>query len=286
MKTWMLSFLATLFLSLSAHAATSVYQVQYKEHTLYLGGTVHILKKSDYPLPDAYDHAYKQADTLVFETDIKEMNSGRTMGRMLKSMQYQDGRTLKSLLQKETYQLLEAQAKKLNIDLNTLKSFKPFALITMMLSIELNKMGVTAGGVDNFFFKKAVLDDKKTHGLETVAQQLALMSSLGEGNEDAFIRYSLDDFKNMKAQWQTMVQAWRSGDQDKIVQEFIIPMQKDPHLYQTLLVERNQAWLPQIMLMLNDQAIEFVLVGSAHLVGKDGLLAQLEKQGCQIQQMK
>ncbi|MDQ6962754.1 MAG: TraB/GumN family protein [Mariprofundaceae bacterium] len=285
MTKWIYAFLSIFFLSSYAQAATSVYQVEFKGHTIYLGGTVHILKESDYPLPEAYDHAYKQATTLVFETDIKEMHSGRTMGRMLKNMQYQDGRTIKALLKEDTYQLLNQHAKRLNIDLQKLKSFKPFALITMMLSVELQKMGVKAGGVDSFFFKKAVSDKKKTEGLETVAQQLEMISSMGDGNEDQFIRYSLDDFKNMKAQWHMMIQSWRTGEQDKMVQEFIVPMQKDPQLYQTLLIDRNQAWLPKIMHLLSDKPIEFVLVGSAHLVGKDGLLNQLRQKGCHIQQM-
>lgn len=277
--------LILLLWAVPAQAKTSVFELQCKGSTLYLGGTVHVLKESDFPLPDAYQQAYKKADTLVFEVDLNAMKQGEVMGKMLTAMQYQDGRTLKKVLQKDTYELLSTRAQALNIDLEILDGFRPAALITMMMSMELKKMGVKEGGVDAHFFTKAMLDDKKIVGLESIDKQFELLGNMGEGNEDEFIRGSLDDFNNMQESWEDITQAWRNGDMEGIERKAIDQLKEFPSLYQSMLVDRNRDWIPHILEFFTNDQLEFILVGAAHLAGKDGLLAQLEQHGCNIKQM-
>jgi hypothetical protein len=63
-------------------------------------------------------------------------------------------------------------------------------------------------------------------------------------------------------------------------------MQQDfPEVYQTLLVERNEAWMPQLEAMFASKEVEFVLVGALHLAGKDGVLAKLGARGYRITQL-
>ena len=66
----------------------------------------------------------------------------------------------------------------------------------------------------------------------------------------------------------------------------ITPLLKDfPDIYQSLLVDRNNNWLPQIEAMFDSKDTEFVLVGALHLVGKDGLLQRLEAAGYKVTQL-
>jgi len=281
----MIPLLLLLGWAIPADAKSSMFEVQCQGTTMYLGGTVHVLKEQDFPLPDAYQTAYKASDTLVFETDMNAMKKPKAMADMMRAMQYHDDRTLKSVLKPATYAKLEVQAKKLDVDLVTLNGFRPAALMTLMMAIQLHHMGVKEGGVDAHYFAKAMQDGKSLSGLESVDFQISMLASMGDGEEDAMILSSLDDFSQMETHWDEMIQAWRDGDLPQLEQQFITPMRQYPVMYQQMLVQRNQAWLPQILAMAKDHKKAFILVGAAHLIGEDGLLQQLKQKGCQTRQM-
>ena len=58
----------------------------------------------------------------------------------------------------------------------------------------------------------------------------------------------------------------------------------DPLMYQRLLVERNRNWLPRIEALFARPRPAFVVVGAAHLVGPDGLIAMLRAKGVRVDQ--
>ena len=83
-----------------------------------------------------------------------------------------------------------------------------------------------------------------------------------------------------------MTLAWRSGDLEALEELAGTPLREQfPRVYQSLLVARNNAWMPQIESMAGSPEIELVLVGALHLAGEDGLLAQLARRGYLIRQM-
>ena len=80
--------------------------------------------------------------------------------------------------------------------------------------------------------------------------------------------------------------AWRKGDNRELIKVALAPWLADfPELYQSLLVKRNTAWLPQLEAMLASPEVEYVLVGALHLVGKDGVINMLESRGYQVEQL-
>ena len=83
-----------------------------------------------------------------------------------------------------------------------------------------------------------------------------------------------------------LVSAWRDGDMDALAELFVDDMRlESEELYDSLLLERNLNWLPVIEQMFQEDGNEFVLVGAAHLVGKDGLLNLLQAKGYQVKQL-
>ena len=59
-------------------ADTSVFKVSKDDEHLFIGGTIHMLAESDFPLPEEFDQAYQNAELIVFETDIAAMGSPET----------------------------------------------------------------------------------------------------------------------------------------------------------------------------------------------------------------
>ena len=100
------------------------------------------------------------------------------------------------------------------------------------------------------------------------------------------LSFSLSDVEQLPAMMKSMKDAWRRGDLKKLEKIGISDLQNDfPEIYKTLLVDRNNAWIPQIEAMVRTKEIELILVGALHLAGEDGLLAQLKARGYQIKMM-
>jgi uncharacterized protein YbaP (TraB family) len=270
----------------TALAETSVWKATKDGETVYLGGTVHLLRPSDYPLPQPYETAYQDSDVLYFETDIRGMSDFSTQARIMMELMYQDDRTLSSVLSRDVYELLTNYADSVGLPLHMMDKFKPGLLMTTLQLIEFQQLGYTPEGVDAYFDSRAIDDGKKVGKFETIDEQIGFLSRMGEGNESEFIELSLEDLKEIELSMEQMIESWRKGDAESLAAVFVDDMKEGyPAVYKELLLDRNNNWLPQLEALFNNQETEFVLVGAAHLVGDDGLLAQLGKKGYAVSQL-
>ncbi|CED60462.1 putative uncharacterized protein [Moritella viscosa] len=269
-----------------AHATSSVWKVSNGENRLYLGGTVHVLTLDDYPLPAEFDRAYALADILILETDMTKLESPEFQQVMLTQLRYPEGQDLTEDLTPETYKFLATYCESRGIDMHIINAFKPGMVSVILTMAELERLNLTGLGVDQYYSNKAVINTKKLGKLETVEQQLAFIAGIGKGKEDELIRYSLEDIKTLPTFMHEIKAAWRHGNRQALMNLGITPLLKDfSDIYQSLIVDRNNNWLPQIEAMFDSKDTEFVLVGALHLVGKDGLLQRLEAAGYKVTQL-
>ena len=280
-----LSFLFVLIHFCFSYAQTSIWEISKNGNTLYLGGSVHILRATDYPLPPEYANVYKKAETLVFETDIKKLEDPVFAQKLMMGAMYTDERTLQSVLSAKTYQELETECKKVELPIANLSKFKPSMVVLLITVTKMKQLGINEDGVDKYFYNKAIKNHKKTIGLETAEKQLTLLTNMGSGNEEEFVKHSLKDFKKLDKELSSLIGAWKNGNAKEMNKELKEMKTQFPELYKSMLVERNQNWLAQIEEMLTNEIIEFVLVGTLHLHGTDGLLTLLKKEGYEVQQV-
>jgi uncharacterized protein YbaP (TraB family) len=119
-----------------------------------------------------------------------------------------------------------------------------------------------------------------------VDDQIQFIANMGIGREDELLAFNLEDLEKLPGMWKSMKDSWRNGDMPKLYQETGISLKNDfPEIYQSLLVERNDAWMPQIEALLKTTQVEFVLVGALHLAGEDGLLSRLAARGYKVRQL-
>ena len=269
-----------------AIADTSVWSVRSGDNVIYLGGTVHLLRPSDFPLPDEFEQAYQASSELYFEADIGSMNDLAVQAQMLQQLTYRDERTLRTVLNDEAYTALSAYTATAGLPIAMLEKFKPGLLVSTLQVLVFQGMGFTPQGVDAFFHARAVDDGKAEGELETIQEQIGFIAAMGEGNESEFILLSLEDLAETAELMEGMIGAWRSGDVEGLSELFVEDLKVEaPELYDSLLLQRNLKWIPQIDSMLLDADTEFVLVGAAHIVGKNGLLDLLSQQGYEINQL-
>lgn len=270
-----------------ASADSAVWVATSGAEKVYLGGTIHLLRPSDYPLPTPFETAYNDSDKLYFETDISGLNDFSVQAKMMQALTYNDERTLKSVLSEEAYVALSAYAAQMGLPLQMMEKFKPGLLITTLQVMEFQKIGFTPQGVDAYFNTRAVGDGKPVGQLESIEEQIGFLANMGAGNESEFVLLSLEDMKEISTSMDEMVDAWRTGNNSKLEKIYVSDMETGyPELYDSLLVDRNKAWMPLIENMFKQEGTEFVLVGAAHLVGDDGLLSALEKKGYKVSRVQ
>ncbi|MGK0442441.1 MAG: hypothetical protein ACJA0N_002252 [Pseudohongiellaceae bacterium] len=287
MKNQYMCYVLLVFISINVWGGSPVWKIAKGSHQLYLAGTVHVLAQSDYPLPVAFDEAYKASSVLVFESDMAKIQSLEFQQAMLQAMVYTDGRSLKSVLNTRRYADLSALVKERGLTMDMFADFKPSMLMLTLTMLELKRLGLGEAGVDAFFHTKAQRDNKSLGQLEGPGQQLAFISALGEGRENELMAYALEDIKALPVLMGEMKRAWIKGDLGELSRIGIEPMRKAfPNMYNNILVKRNANWMPQIEKMLTTAEIELILVGALHLAGQEGLLNQLEKKGYGLTNLK
>lgn len=270
-----------------AAAQSSVWVASQGDNRVYLAGTVHLLRPLDYPLPVEFDSAYAQANRVFFETDIAAMSDPMVQAGMLQQLMYTDTRSLRSVLTPEAMAALESHLTGLGMPVLMVERFKPGLLVSTLQVLEFQRLGFTPQGVDMHFHGQAQRDGKPTGQLESVQAQIDFIARMGEGSESDFVLMSLNDLEEMGGVMNDLIDSWRQGDVERLERLFVDDMRtQSPDLYRTLLVDRNNAWMPIIEGMFAEPGTEFVLVGAAHLAGPNGLLALLAGRGYQIEQIR
>jgi uncharacterized protein YbaP (TraB family) len=280
-----LALIMMCFTSLTALAKSSVWKVSKGNDHIFIGGTVHILPPSEFPLPTEFDEAYNKSDSLVLETKLPDASDTAFQMQMMQKMSYGNGKTIGDFLSKRTHQQLEKYILGLGVEFDMFERFKPGFLVTMLAMIEAQHAQLSGEGVDIFYSKQASIDSKPIEYLESADFQMNMIADMGIGDEDRFIKSNLGQMKDFKAMFLGLLKAWRVGDVKQLNRLAIEPMKDDPETLKKLLTDRNRNWIKDINKMFTDNDKEFVLVGVAHLVGKNNVLALLKAQGYRVEQL-
>ncbi len=270
-----------------ASAETSVWKAQKDGSVMYLGGTCHLLRQSDFPLPPEFDQAYRSSDVLVFETDIGALQDPLTQQLLMTKAMYADGSTIDQHLSSSVYKALSEYCTSNSIPLAAFKHFKPSIIAMTLTTMELMKTGVTREGADIFFYQQAIQDKKPVRNLETIDEQISFIINMGKGHEDELITHTIAEIQTIEQDYEAMVDAWKTGDALKLNELMLSKMKnKTPQIFNELVVDRNENWLPLIAAFRETPEKEFILVGVGHLVGADGIIESLKKTGYTIEKMK
>ena len=278
----------TLFSILPAHADSKhfLWRVSKGGDTLYLAGSVHVLRSSDYPLPQVMEQAFKDSAGLVEEIDLADLDAEGMQMDMLKTGAYQDGRKLQSMLPPELYQKLVQAADADGLDMQLLGGLKPWLASLMLLDAQLVKAGYDPqDGADAHFAAEAKSQHKPVTGLERPQDQIGILARLSERDQVALVQQAVDESSSFETEVQQMITAWHAGDSTALDKDLKDEFGGYPEVYQAMLVTRNRAWIPKLETLLNSGKQYFVIVGALHLVGPDGLLQQFKKDGYTVEQL-
>lgn len=254
--------------------------------SLYLAGSVHVLRPSDYPLPAVMEQAFSGSAGLVEELDLNQVDQEDTQAQVMQLGSYPPGQGLQSALSPALYERLTKIASQDGLDMATLDRFKPWLVSITLLEAQLMRSGYDAGdGADQHFAAEAQATHKPVIGLEQMQYQLGLLAGLSAADQQALLLQSLDESTGFDAEMQQMIGAWHTGDVAALEKLLTQEFSGYPEVYKTVLVSRNQAWAPRLEALMASGKQYFVIVGALHLVGPDGLLQRFKKDGFNVEQL-
>jgi uncharacterized protein YbaP (TraB family) len=284
-RAWLLAL--PLFLMLAEPApAFTMWLTEGRANRVYLLGSVHLLRQSDYPLPAVVDRAYADADTLVMELDMDDIDPLSTQATINRLGLLPAGKTLADVLGPDQYEEVTAQAAALDVPIELLAQSEPWLAAITIEQLVLTRLGFDPRfGVEMMLAGQASKDRKSIEGLETIDEQLGLLDGLSAEAQRDLLMQTLEEGSEIAMLMDAMIAAWRSGDVEHLEDTMLVELADYPELYRTIVADRNGRWMESLEAMLEDERDYLIVVGALHLVGEDGLPAMLEKAGYEVIQL-
>jgi uncharacterized protein len=273
--------------ALSYNQKSFLWKVQSDRSTVYLLGSIHFLKKNVYPLSQAIENAYESSDKLVVEANINEIGNPN-LNTLADRAFYKNDDHIEKHVSPETYRLIKKESEALGLPIELIRMQKPWLLALSFQAMELVRLGYSPEhGVDYHFLTRAQ-GKKKILELESLDEQLSLLSGFSDREQEQFLLYTLETLSSMHRQVESMVRAWTSGDAqalESIMSDTAVQAASIAPIFRKLFDQRNLRMTSRIEGYLTSNGSYFVIVGAGHLVGTRGIVELLKSRGYVVEQL-
>lgn len=264
----------------------SMWRIDGASNSVYLLGSIHMLREKDYPLPSAIYDAYREAEALIMEIDMDDIDPFQEQAIATELGLIQDDRVLRDVLGPRLYAEAERMAAELQIPLQLLEKSEPWYAainieVMMLMRIGFNPLH----GIESHLSEMARKDQKEIMGFETTRQQLEFLDKLSAESQRDLLMQTLADSKKISAMMDEMVEAWYFGKIDFLEENLLSEMQGFEELHETIVVKRNRNWVERIQELLGDKDDYLIVVGALHLVGDEGVPSLLAARGHEVIQL-
>ncbi|MBC1182204.1 TraB/GumN family protein [Brevundimonas sp. WCHBH090558] len=261
----------------------ALWVVRDADSTLYLFGSVHVLRPTTGWSSPRVEAAFDSASDIWFE--ISNPDDQAAIMPLIQQHGLSPETPLSSRLTPQENAELDAAAQVMGASAAQLQPMKPWLAALSLSVAPLIKAGYDPkSGVELVLKARAEAAGKPIHGFETIDKQIGILAGLPDDVQLAFLRETLKDYENAATKLDEMVEAWARGDVATLDRVTITEMKAaSPALYQAVLVDRNTDWANQIQTLLEGSGTAFIAVGAAHLTGDDSVQAILQKRGVTVE---
>jgi uncharacterized protein YbaP (TraB family) len=276
-----------LLCSLTAQADSPVWAIRGANNTVFLAGSVHLLKPEHSALPASFDRAYAEAEALVMELDLDDFDPLEAQSWMLQHGMFSGETTLRQAIGEKRFQRVAAEAQRLGLPIEGLQKIEPWAIALSLMELQYAQLGYDPQlGVERQLEQRARRDGKEIRGLETLDDQLGKLDALSYELQGRFLELTVEEMHDVERQTDDLLAAWRDGDSARLAALLTTEFDEFPELYRILVTDRNRRWMPQIEQLLKDKQDYLVVVGALHLVGKEGLVELAQGRGLKPSRVK
>lgn len=246
-------------------------------------GSMHVLRATDYPLPPSVDALFDRAQIVVMELDLDDVDAVAQQGVILGAATLPPGKVLRDVVTAPVYRLAERRSRELGVDLALLEHFEPWFVAVTILDQGMRKIGFQPErGLEQYLVGKSRQAGKEILGLETLAMQIGIFDALPADSQQAMLEQTLQELDEADTAMVDLAVAWRDGKLETMSDELLDDFDAFPGLYDTLVTERNTAWVTALERHLSDGRRYLVVVGALHLVGRNSVVDMLTARGHEV----
>jgi uncharacterized protein YbaP (TraB family) len=262
-----------------ADADPALWVVKDDDTTIYLFGTVHVLKPGLSWFDEAVKDAFEKSDEMMLELVMPEDQAAVAKTMMPLAMDT-TGKTIPSRLTADELKAYQAAMVSVGVPANAFDSFEPWFPAMTLSVLPLAKLGYDPEqGAEKLLSKFAKDSSKPVSGLETLEEQLGFFDKLPETQQVAFLNSVVKDMDKLGPMLDKMVVLWAKGDPVGLAVAMNESMAATPELATMLLYDRNQRWADQIKTRMDKPGTVFIAVGAGHLAGDKSVQDYLTTRG-------
>ena len=259
-----------------------------KTATVFLLGTLHVATPEMYPMPKAVEEAFAKSDRLVVEVNMNKLDQQKMFAFIAEKGGYKDGKTLPECVSKETWAATRDAIQQFGIPLTGFEKLKPWYVGMVLMMAQIEKLGYDAKlGIDQHFLDIAMKKRVGIDELETADFQMNIFANGDDKKQEQVLVSTLAEIKSMKDEIATLISAWIAGDAgaiDAVLSAKLADHPESREFVNELIYDRNAPMAAKIGNYLKGTGTVFVAVGSAHLVGTNGIVKMLRDQHFAVEQ--
>jgi uncharacterized protein YbaP (TraB family) len=265
-------------------ADPALWVVRDADTTIYLFGTVHLLKPGLGWFDEGVRAAFDKSDALMLEVVLPGDAEMAALARELGTAA--SGPALPDRLSAEDAAKLRAALGELGMARDALDRSEPWLAATLLASLPLQKLGYDPReGAEAVLGEAARKAGKRVAGFETAREQLGYFDGLSMPAQTALLSETVRGLPDAGKTLGETIAAWSAGDADRIAVLVNDDAASSPEVAQALLFRRNQRWAEWIAKRMAQPGTVFVAVGAGHLAGPGDVQAELAKRGLKVERV-
>lgn len=268
-----------------SNAGSIFWKIEYDGRTSWLFGTIHAPNPVFGKMPEPVKTALAGSKMFFSEIEPDEKNQLKMMQSML---------------------LPETESLELKIGENRFKRLKAVtdSFTPPISPVHLNRQKIWAASlfiawprkstdtipVDILLYEKARIAGCKTAGIESPEEQLAPLDAFTETEQIQMLEESIEEAEDNYKLLNSLMNKYIAQDLNAMAEDFFSktpcysPELKGKFI-NILLIGRNRLFLKRVLPAIRENNV-FIAVGAGHLIGEEGLVSLLEKEGCRVTPVK
>lgn len=266
----------------------ALYVVSDADSTVYLFGTLHIRQPNEQWGGARAQAGLAEASEVWTELDMSSEMQAQMQGLVVRYGLAQPGRPLSSFFSEEENARIAATARAIGLPPEGLNMFQPWLAGLTIQIMQMVRDGYNAeAGADRMIDEWARANGKTSRWFETAEQQIQMMAGMSPDVQRQMVLDAVDEADAGGDMINRMATAWETGDLVTLERLVIADTQREyPEMYEALIVNRNNAWVATLHQELQGSGVDFVAVGMGHVIGEDGLVAQLRALGYTVERVE
>ncbi len=262
---------------------------------MYMMGSMHALNDTCFPLPDYVQSAYDGCEVLAVECDLVDITGSAAQLKYAGKFNYPSGETIKEHISAETWEALSGYFRHYGLDPADYETYTTWGLYSSIQRMAMADTGLASDkGLDRYLLKKAHAEGKEVYEVESMDEQLSMLSNFSDAIYDILLSdYSEANAEQLSESNKQLFKAWKTGDTEWLQKNSGTDLSALPEdirgemevFIKAMYTDRNTHMSNDAKELIGSGKQTFFVVGLAHFLGDDGIVAQLEQAGITVERI-